>query len=439
MKTKLKYLSKVSLYKKIKTKWFAIVNVILLILIVGLINIDSIINFFGGSFGEETEIIVVDKTEEAFPLFKEAMLADNMFSEIDVNEIKITKSKQTEKKAKAAIENNKKIVVVLETDPEVFLKSRIIVKSRLDLLLEQRLMTALNSVKTSFAIAETKIDVADLMKINTPMNVEKFYLDKDKTETDAHMELLLTVIFPVLILPFFMLIIFLVQMIGAEINEEKTTRGMEIIISNVSPRIHFLAKIIAGNAFVFIQAGLLFGGVLLGFFVRRLTNPGGSLLPATIDLNAFWLQLVETGFLEKIVYLIPLVLLLLVLSFIAYSLLAGILASMTTSMEDYQQLQAPIALISLAGYYLAMIAPVFEGSLFIRFVSYLPFLSALLSPILLLIGQIGVIDVIISIFILSGLIFLMITYGLRVYKVGILNYSTSKLWLRMVKALKEEP
>ena len=40
-------------------------------------------------------------------------------------------------------------------------------------------------------------------------------------------------VFPLVILPFFMLVVILVQMIGAEVNDEKTTRGMEIIISKL--------------------------------------------------------------------------------------------------------------------------------------------------------------------------------------------------------------
>ena len=51
-----------------------------------------------------------------------------------------------------------------------------------------------------------------------------------------------------------MLIIFLVQMIGAEVNEEKTTKSMEIIISNVSPKTHFLSKVLSSNLFVIIQS-----------------------------------------------------------------------------------------------------------------------------------------------------------------------------------------
>ena len=50
MSSKLNYLIGVSLKRKIKTKWFFIVNIILAIAIIGIINIDSVINFFGGDF-----------------------------------------------------------------------------------------------------------------------------------------------------------------------------------------------------------------------------------------------------------------------------------------------------------------------------------------------------------------------------------------------------
>ena len=58
MTNKLKFLTKISLRRKINTKWFVIANVIFAILIIGLLNIDSVISFFGGDF-DETQIIYV--------------------------------------------------------------------------------------------------------------------------------------------------------------------------------------------------------------------------------------------------------------------------------------------------------------------------------------------------------------------------------------------
>jgi len=132
------------------------------------------------------------------------------------------------------------------------------------------------------------------------------------------------------------------------------------------------------------------------------------------------------------------IIVMLILSFLAYSLIAGILASMTTNMEDFQQIQTPIMLVLLAGYYLAIMAGMFDGSILIRILSYVPFISCLVSPSLYIIGQINMIDVIISIVVLIITIALMTKYGLRVYKVGILNYSNEKIWSRFAKALKSK-
>ena len=132
----------------------------------------------------------------------------------------------------------------------------------------------------------------------------------------------------------------------------------------------------------------------------------------------------------------PLLVILLIVTLLAYSLLAGVLASMTTNNEDFQQLQTPIVIISLIGYYLAMLAGMFKGSLFIRILSYVPFISAILSPSLFILGDVGIIDVIISILLSVGVVYLLIKYGIRIYKVGILNYSSKGLWKKMFKAVK---
>ena len=55
-----------------------------------------------------------------------------------------------------------------------------------------------------------------------------------------------------------------------------------------------------------------------------------------------------------------------------------------------------------------------------------------------MLGQIGVVEVIVSIVLMVGVIYLLIKYGLRIYKIGILNYSSKNLWKKMFKALKNK-
>jgi ABC-type Na+ efflux pump permease subunit len=79
----------------------------------------------------------------------------------------------------------------------------------------------------------------------------------------------------------------------------------------------------------------------------------------------------------------------------------------------------------------------FKGSLFIRIMSYIPLISSMLAPTLYVMGEITIFDLIGSIILLIGVIYLLIKYGLRIYKVGILNYSGNDLWKKIFKAVKE--
>ena len=79
MKDKLKFLTKQSLDKKIKTKWFKGVNILLLVLLIAISNIDRIVTFFGGDFEDNITIYVKDDIE-SFNLFETtfASLATNL-------------------------------------------------------------------------------------------------------------------------------------------------------------------------------------------------------------------------------------------------------------------------------------------------------------------------------------------------------------------------
>ena len=277
----------------------------------------------------------------------------------------------------------------------------------------------------------------EINNIYAPIEIERTFLNEKMNSEDENMEIIVTTVFPIIILPFFMLTIFLVQMIGAEVNDEKATRGMEIIISNVSPKTHFFSKVIAGNLFVIMQGALLIVYAGIGLFIRKLI--GGSSIVGGLgnEVSNILNSVMNSGFGEKLIYILPLTLILMLLTFLAYSLLAGILASMTTNTEDFQQLQTPIMIISLIGYYLAMMAGVFQGSLFIKIISFIPFISAILSPSLLVLSQIGIIEIMISIILTIITIWVLIKYGLKIYKVGILNYSSKDLWKKMWKAIKD--
>ena len=434
MKNKLLFLTKISLKKKITTKWFLIANIIMAILIIGLVNIDSIIKLFGGDFEEENKLLVIDNINY-FEEFKNNYETSSTIINDYTNTIVIKYNKTIEDAIKE-IEDNNTLLLVLNKDDTNYLNASIYSKSGIDTIELTIINNALNTLRSNIVLKEYNITEDMLNNINGTVQIEKIVLDEDANSLDE--DLITGVVFPIIVLPFFFLTIFLIQMIGNEVNEEKSTKSMEIIISNVSPQVHLASKVISSNIFVLTQAILIFLYGFIGVIIRTLITGINIDTNLTGELGSIINTVTESGVIDKLTAVIPFALILMILTFIGYSLLSGVLASMTTNSEDYQQLQTPMVIILLASFYLSMMSSLFKGSSFIRIMSYIPFISSLLSPTLFAIGEITLIDLSISILIMVITLYLLFKYGLRIYKVGILNYSSDHLWQKMFKAIKNK-
>lgn len=439
MRSKLDYLITLSLKRKMKTKWFLITNILVAILIIGLINIDSIITLFGGDFNKKTKLYVIDNTNEAYELFKtELDNSSKLLNEESGYEVyrydKTIDDAMEELKEKDNYDNYYLEFSYLD---DYSLKVKLVTKEYIDIYDTQILNNALNNTKVSLSISHSNISIEELNKIYEPVNVDRVYLDEKKNSSEENMEMIMSSVFPIIILPVFMLIVFLVQMIGAEINDEKTSKSMEIIISNVSAKTHFAAKVIAGNVFVISQSLLLLLYGSIGLFLRKIIGGSNIVSGITGKISSFTSEFLSSSVGTKLVYAIPIFIVILLATFVAYSLIAGILASMSTNVEDFQQVQTPIIIVLLLSYYLSMMAGLFNGSIFIKVVSMIPFISAILAPALFMLGEIGVFGLSIASVLLIITDYLLIKYGMKIYKVGILNYSSSKLFKKMFKALKD--
>ncbi len=431
MKNKVKFLIKESIKKKIDTKWFKIINIILLILMIGILNIDKIISYFGGDFEDITKVYVLDETGYASSL--NDLLNNN--NELLNGSFKFEVENSTdsiENLTKKLNKDNTDIVINIVYDDEEYMKSTVYSYEPLDTITSTIISNSLSEIKSSYALATSGIDANELNRILSPISMEKIVTNTEELDSESR-ELAGASMMLIFLIPFFILIILLVQMIGAEINDEKSTKSMEIIISNVSPKMHFLSKIVASTGFVLLQSFLILVYTLLGGAVRVLTTGSFNILN---DVNGLLEGLNLSSILPQIGSAIPLLIILFIFSFLAYALLAGILASMTTSIEDYQQLQTPLMFLLMAGYYIGIMASMFQGSIFIKIVSYIPFISCLVAPITYALMQTTLLDLGISVILLLGTCYLLFKYGIRIYKVGILNYSSSGLWKKMFKSLR---
>ncbi len=426
---KLGFLTKYSLGKKIKSKWFIVVNIIILVVISALINMDSIIKLFGGDFNNNEEILVIDNVG-VIDTFKNAYEINNKYLKSEIN-YSIEEYKEEYDNAIEEIKDTDKILIVIDKDDNNYITSKLVTNSSMDTITYTIISNTLDSVKREEVLKSYNITNEMYEKIESKVEVERIILDSENTDDNMLTNLVVTII----TMPFFFLTVYLVQMIGAEINEEKSTKSMEIIISNVSAKTHFISKIISSNVFVLIQGALLLIYCIIGIIIRYFVS-GSIINSLPVELTTLGSTLSSSGIMDNIKIVLPLMLLLLIITLFAYSIVSGVLASVTTNMEDYQQIQTPIVLILLAGFYLSSLASIFKGSIFIKVASYLPFISSLLAPTMYTLGEFSLFDMLISILLMVVTILLLMKYGFRIYKVGILNYSDNNLWKKIFKSMK---
>ena len=447
MKNKFKFLTRESIKKKIGTKSFKIVNIILFIIIVGLVNLDSVVKFFGGDFDEPINIYIVDEVD-VYDDFKSVM-ENSYFDSLQSYNATVVKSDKTLDELKQDIidEESDDIIINIKKVEEVTYENVFDVDfisfEYVDTLMYANIVNAINTVKEDRALEMANISQDLLSSITKNVEINRVMLSDDIKDNEEFMELIGGVITLVFVIPIFILVTMLVQMIGAEINEEKSTKSMEIIISSVTPEVHFMSKLISANVFAITQGALLILYSIIGAVIRALTVGSTSSVNQVIgtadnmgQINTYINMFLQSEIFDKLLIGIPFFIIIILLSFLAYSLLIGILASITTSIEDYQQIQTPVMIFLMMGYFMAIYASVFQGATFINVMAYVPFISGILAPVMYTLGEVSIWGLMISAGLLIITCTLLYRFGLKVYKVGILNYSSSNLWKKIFEALK---
>ena len=180
MKSKLNYLIGISLKRKIKTKWFMIANIVLLALIVGLMNIDSVITLFGGDFNNTQKIYIIDNTNETYELFENALdtVATSIYGTESTYEL--VNYDDTSEKVKELLETDeeqKNLALIFNPSQENVIEFELISKEYLDLVETQLITSALNSTKTALALQKTNISQEELNKIYSSAVITVFHVN----------------------------------------------------------------------------------------------------------------------------------------------------------------------------------------------------------------------------------------------------------------------
>jgi ABC-2 type transport system permease protein len=290
--------------------------------------------------------------------------------------------------------------------------------------LDLAFQNALSNIRVKYYLDLFKDEIPD--GAFDPTNLQFNYPEGGEQQDDFSM--ILAAIAPIFVVPLFIIITFGLQMIGTEIIEEKSTKAIEIIIASVPPKTHFVAKILSVMIFLTLQLLLYVAYGILGFMIN-------SVISASTQTES-WITLLAPVA-DLIIPTVVIILLCAVFGGLLYLVIGAFVASLAVNQEDYQQIQTPVMMILMVGYFASIIAGTAQLDWLVAVLNYIPFVSPMTLPGAFIAGQIDWVGLIISMGILIGVTALVILFIAPLYRASILNYDQSKLFKRIKNAMRE--
>ena len=225
------------------------------------------------------------------------------------------------------------------------------------------------------------------------------------------------------------------SVIANEVVYEKTSKILELILTSVSAKTHFISKMLIGWLTIMIQT-LLTGGIIALWILTRNSYDGGfGLLAFGNRLGIIPMKLLS--FSELLSYLkidgqiisaSMIALVFLVLGILFLQMIMVIVSSFVTSIEESSNVQAPCYLILLVIYYFTLfVNNPYQMSEGIGYVlSFVPFFSMLFMPCRLLIQNVSAYEIVMALFMAIAAIIFILDFGLYFYKQGILDNKKMK-------------
>ncbi|WP_296126835.1 ABC transporter permease [uncultured Anaerococcus sp.] len=225
--------------------------------------------------------------------------------------------------------------------------------------------------------------------------------------------------FILLMFMYFMLIMYS-NVLVVDIATEKGSKMIEFIFSSVSAKDYFAGKIL-GNFFAIIVHSILY--IIFGAISYFIIKSKGLLDFIKIDFSLDKTSLMIIG--EIFIFII--------LSLLAYMIIAAMLGSLASKQEDASKVATPLMITIVGAFMVAMIFMNRPVNLFVKIASFIPYISVFFMPLRLIKGSAGIIEGGLSLIILALSLYITYILASKVYKKHILNYSANSIFTRRRK------
>ena len=228
----------------------------------------------------------------------------------------------------------------------------------------------------------------------------------------------------IVIMVVYMVLLSYSSITAQEIASEKGTKIMEIIFSSTTAAKYFLGKILGIFGVIITQLLIYIGGGWATYrWALHAKITASFMHDNQIVINKILGNLVNVN------------LIFLILGVIIYTILAAFSGALVAKPEDSSKAAQGTTMISLIAFFLSLAFISNPEQILPQVLSYVPFFSSFMMPIRIINGQVGSLEVILSLVILIVSIIGLTIYISKIYQGVILQTDDTSFWKRLKRGL----
>ncbi|RKQ31268.1 ABC transporter permease [Oceanobacillus halophilus] len=396
---------------RIKSKSFIISTAISFLFIIGLVNIQSIIETFSGD--EADRIAVMDDSNQ----FMEP-LANSVESTRD--DLELVAFDGSEEEGKSAVSEDKyHALLVITLDENQLPQAEYYANSLGEFGNQTFFEQQLQQLKATIATQQSGIDQAILAQINEPVSFHAVALDESAKSAEEMNQA--RGIVNIMLFVLYLTVMVYGQMIMTDVANEKSSRVMELLVSSASAVTHMFAKIVGIALVGLTQIGSL---VVVGYFLIQ--SKQEELAGGVFEYLGF-----QGDSISIFIYAI----LFFLLGYFLYATISAMLGSLVSRVEDANQMMFPMIFLIMIAFFIAVFGMNAPNSSLVYITSFIPFFSPMIMFMRVGMLDVPAWEVALSIGLLLATIALLGVIGAKVYKGGVLMYGKSSAWKDFKKAI----
>lgn len=349
-------------------------------------------------YKNNSDLNFIESIESIFPDigFKETNESDNKLNE----EILNTKNSEVYVK----VDNDKNSYLITLVKPP---NSKLVTESD-----ATTFMSALRSTLESTRLLKLGVPLDKIGEINTPIQNEIIVAGEKNVSIE---EQIAKTVLPVIIsMVLFYMIYFYGYLVASSIVSEKTSRVMELLLTSLKPVELIVGKCVAMGVVSLIQFILIIVVSILsygisGSLVKNFINSSVT----TINISAIFSAISPLDIMFILIFFI--------LGYIIYALCNVLAGSTVSKVEDLNMAMAPVSMLGVIGFYIAIIALSINSEIMVKLAKYIPFASPFYLPAAMISNNLTISEIIISLTMIIVFIIALIIFTQKVYSVAILH------------------